>query len=594
MTKRTQLSKNSHPFQGRVPCNGEGTLSSHRLRRLHTFTLYPLPFSFFSKRTQFKAAGKIKISFLVLIIAVFATGYWIGKIKTNPIQPAQTKTEAQKQTFWTCSMHPQIHQDHPGKCPLCGMDLIPVGGTVSQTVGTIEFTPEATKLMEIKTSLVQRKQVSTQIKLIGKLDYDQSRVKSITAWTSGRIDRLFVDYTGMSVRKGDHMVELYSPELISAQTELIEALKSAQTVGQSASDLIRRSVEGTLKAAREKLRLLGVTDDQIKQIESSGTTLDHLTITAPLGGVVIDKMANEGMYLQTGMPIYMIADLSQLWLLLEAYESDLNWLRFGQKVEFSTESLAGKTFSGVISFISPTLNEMTRTVAVRAVVNNSDGQLKPGMFVRGVVDSQVTQDGKVMDASLAGKYICPMHGEVIKDAAGTCDICGMALVKAEDLGYQTASVPAEMPLVIPASAPLITGRKLNKAVVYVKAGDEQHPAFLGREVALGPKAGDYYIVESGLLEGETVVTHGAFKIDSAAQIQAMPSMMTRTPDAPVAAQTEQTLCPVMGNPIDKSVFTEYQGKRVYFCCPSCIDEFNQDPQKYLPLLPQFSKPENKN
>jgi Cu(I)/Ag(I) efflux system membrane fusion protein len=420
------------------------------------------------------------------------------------------------------------------------MDLIPVGGTESKLAGTIELTPEAVKLMEIQTFLVQRKQVETQIKLIGKLDYDQSRIKSITAWTSGRIDRLFVDYIGMPVRKGDHMVELYSPELISAQTELIEALKSAQTVGQSSSDLIRNSVEGTLKAAREKLRLLGVTEDQIKQIESSSVTLDRLTISAPLGGVVIDKMANEGMYVQTGMPIYTIADLSKLWLLLEAYESDLNWLRFGQKVEFSTESLAGKTFSGVISFISPTLNEMTRTVMVRAIVDNPDGQLKPGMFVRGIVEAQVTQDGKVMDASLAGKYICPMHGEVIKAAAGNCDICGMALVKAEDLGYQTASAPAEMPLVIPATAPLITGRKLNKAIVYVKTGDEQHPAFIGREITLGPKAGEYYLVESGLMEGETVVTNGAFKIDSAAQIRAMPSMMTPKSDSSATVPIEQT------------------------------------------------------
>jgi len=543
----------------------------------------------FAKRTQFKTSGKIKTGLLVLIIAVFSAGYITRGFKTNPILPAETKTDTQKPTFWTCSMHPQIQQPKPGKCPLCAMDLIPIGGAESKIAGSIEFTPEAVKLMEIQTSLVQRKQISTQIKLIGKLDYDQSRIKTITAWTNGRIDRLFVDYTGMSVRKGDHMVELYSPELISAQTELIEALKSAKTVGQTSSDLIRNSVEGTLKAAREKLRLLGVTDDQIKQIESSGTPLDRLTINAPLGGVVIDKMAKEGMYIQTGMPIYTIADLSELWLLLEAYESDLNWLRFGQKVEFSTESLAGKTFSGVISFISPTLNEMTRTVAVRAVVDNPDGQLKPGMFVRGIIEAQVTQDGKVMDASLAGKYICPMHGEMVKDTADKCDICGMALVKAEELGYMTASVPAELPLVIPASAPLITGRKLNKAVVYVKAGDEKKTAFIGREVTLGPKAGDYYIVESGLMEGETVVTNGAFKIDSAAQIQAMPSMMTRDIDKPVAAPNEQIICPIMGGVIDKEVFTDYKGKRVYFCCPGCIEEFTKDPEKYVKDLPQFKQ-----
>lgn len=540
-----------------------------------------------TKRTHFHNAGKVKIGLLILIIAVFVVGFWIGNFKTNPIQTQNVSQSETKPTIWTCSMHPQIQQPKPGKCPLCGMDLIPIGGTESKTAGTIEFTPEAVKLMQIQTSLVQKKQVSAQIKLIGKLDYDQSRIKSITAWTSGRIDRLFVDYTGMPVRQGDHMVELYSPELITAQTELREALKSSQTVGQSASDLVRSSVEGTLKAAREKLRLLGVTEEQIKQIESSGDALDHLTINAPLGGVVIEKMANQGMYVETGIPIYTIADLSKIWLLLEAYESDLNWLRFGQKVEFTVESLAGKTFAGTVSFISPTLNPMTRTVAVRAVVDNPDGLLKPGMFVRGQIDVQLTNEGKVMDAALSGKYICPMHGEIIKDAPGKCDICGMALVKAEDLGYKT-TVADQLPLVIPATAPLITGRKLNKAIVYVKAGDEKNPAFIGREVTLGPKAGDYYIVESGLMEGEEVVTNGAFKIDSAAQIQAAPAMMTRDVDIETTA-IEQTICPVMGGKIDKTVFTDYKGKRVYFCCPGCIDTFNKDPEKYLPKLPQFTE-----
>lgn len=540
-----------------------------------------------TKQTHLWNFGKVKISFLILIIAVLVFGYWVGSFKTKPISPAETQNQI-KPTIWTCSMHPQIQQPKPGKCPLCGMDLIPIGGVESKTAGTIEFAPEAIKLMQIQTSIVQRKQVSAQIKLIGKLDYDQTRVKSITSWTSGRIDRLFVDYIGMPVRKGDHMVELYSPELITAQTELLEAYNSVQTVGQSASDLIRRSVEGTLKAAREKLRLLGVTEEQIKQIESSGTTLDHLTINAPLGGIVIEKMANQGMYVETGMPIYTIADLSKIWLLLEAYESDLNWIRFGQKIEFAVESLAGKTFTGVVSFISPTLNPMTRTVAIRALVNNPNGVLKPGMFVRGQIDAQLTADGKVMDASLSGKYLCPMHGEIIKDTAGTCDICGMALVKAEDLGYKTTA-SAELPLVIPATAPLITGRKLDKAIVYIKAGDELHPSFIGREVTLGPKADEYYIVESGLMEGETIVTNGAFKIDSAAQIQAMPSMMTRDADKPAVAPNEQTICPVMGGAVDKEIFTDYKGKRVYFCCPGCIDEFNKDPEKYIKDLPQFKQ-----
>jgi Cu(I)/Ag(I) efflux system membrane fusion protein len=237
------------------------------------------------------------------------------------------------------------------------------------------------------------------------------------------------------------------------------------------------------------------------------------------------------------------------------------------------------------------LDEMTRTVKVRAVVDNPDGTLKPGMFIRGMIYAQLTREGKVMDASLAGKYICPMHGEIIKDAAGTCDICGMNLVRGEELGYQVAEESRQAPLVIAATAPLITGRGLNKAIVYVQGGTPQHPVFVGREVTLGPKAGDFYIVESGLMEGEKVVTHGAFKIDSAAQIQAIPSMMTKEMESekPVVVSGEQTICPVMGNPIDKTVFTEYKGKKVYFCCPGCIEEFHKDPEKYIKDLPQFKE-----
>ncbi len=543
-----------------------------------------------TKRTQFLNTIAAKAGFLILLLGVFAAG-WFTKVLVTPEGTYTPSTKVQpNEAIWTCSMHPQVRQPQPGKCPLCGMDLIPVGGSDSHASGVIEFTPDAVKLMEIQTSRVERKSVATDIRLIGKIDYDQTRIKSITAWTGGRLDRLFVDYTGMTVRKGDHMVQLYSPELISAQTELLEAVKSVQNIASNSSDLIRRSIEGTLKASEEKLRLLGITDEQIQQIKTSGQILDHLTINSPIGGVVIDKMANEGMYVDTGMAIYTIADLSKLWLILDAYESDLKWLRYGQKVEFTTESIPGQTFEAVVSFISPVLNEMTRTVKIRAVVDNTDSTLKPGMFIRAKIHSPIAANGSIIEPSLMGKYICPMHGEIIHDAPGVCDICGMKLAAAQELGYQTVSEPNQLPLVIPATAPLITGRKLNKAIVYIKVAGE-HPSFLGKEITLGPKAGDVYIVESGLMEGEDVVTNGAFKIDSAAQIQAMPSMMTQ----PVESEeegTEQTLCPIMGNPIDKTVFTEYQGKKVYFCCPGCIDEFNKDPEKYVPQLPQFKTTEH--
>jgi Cu(I)/Ag(I) efflux system membrane fusion protein len=458
----------------------------------------------------------------VLLIAAFIAGL-LARPKPSEQAPAgSAETGAQKITEWTCSMHPQIRQPKPGKCPLCAMDLIPLEmGAIGER--QIEFSEAAKKLMEIETSAVERKFVTAEIRMVGKIDYDESRVKYITAWTPGRIDRLYVDYTGLPASKGDHMVYLYSPDLLSAQAELIQAAKSAQNISAGSSELINRSILATLDAAREKLRLLGLTPQQISDIEKSGKPVDHLTIYAPIGGIVIHKNATEGMYVQTGTKIYTIADLSKLWVKLDAYESDMMWLRYGQEVEFTTEAYPGEVFKGQITFIDPVLNAKTRTVKLRVNVDNPDGKLKPGMFVRAVVRAGVAGAGRVMDTAMSGKWICPMHPEIVKEASGNCDICQMPLKTAESLGYVTVDTSGAAPLVIPASAPLITGKR---AVVYVQLPNTEKPTYEGREIVLGLRATDYYIVESGLAEGEIVVTSGNFKIDSALQIQAKPSMMS--------------------------------------------------------------------
>jgi Cu(I)/Ag(I) efflux system membrane fusion protein len=278
-----------------------------------------------------------------------------------------------------------------------------------------------------------------------------------------------------------------------------------------------------LEAASEKLRLLGLTEEQIETIEKTGQPTDYITIYAPIGGIVINKHVTEGTYVQTGTKIYTIADLSQLWVQLDAYESDMTWIRYGQEVEFTTEAYPGEVFKGQISFISPTVNPRTRTIKVRLNVSNPEEKLKPDMFVRAIVRSKIASGGKVMDADMAGKWICPMHPSVVKETTGKCDICRMNLVTTESLGFLKAELPDQAPLVIPATAALITGKR---AVVYVRKPNAEKPTFEGREVVLGPRAGDYYLVKTGLTEGEVVVTKGNFKIDSALQIQAKPSMMS--------------------------------------------------------------------
>jgi len=318
------------------------------------------------------------------------------------------------------------------------------------------------------------------------------------------------------------MVYLYSPELISAQAEFLQAAKSVQNIKPDSSELIKRSIRATLEAASEKLRLLGLTEKQIEKIEETGQPTDYITIYAPIGGIVINKHVTEGTYVQTGTKVYTIADLSQLWVQLDAYESDMMWIRYGQEVEFTTESYPGELFKGQISFISPTVNPKTRTIKVRLNVSNPEGKLKPDMFVRAIVRSKIASGAKVMAADMAGKWICPMHPSVVKDNTGKCDICQMDLVTTESLGYVKAELPDQAPLVIPAAAALRTGKR---AVVYVQIPDANKPTFEGREVVLGPRAGDYYLVREGLMEGEVVVSKGNFKIDSALQIQARPSMM---------------------------------------------------------------------
>jgi len=460
----------------------------------------------------------------LLVGAAFLVGVLITGPGETPSEAPAGHDHAAGQAevqWWTCSMHPNVKLPEPGLCPICRMDLIPVAAAESAAEGPTELkmSPAAVALAGIRTAPVRRNIARREVRLSGKLAYDETRVKTITAWVPGRIERLYVDYTGIAVKQGDHLAELYSPELYAAQEELIQA---AKRVPADAKSLGRASALATLEATREKFRLWGLTDAQIRQIEKRGAPSDRMTIYSPIAGVVVHKNALQGLYVSTGSRIYTVADLSRVWVILDAYESDLPWLRFGQEVDISVQALPGRAFQGRIAFIDPVLDEKTRTVKVRLSLENPDGALKPGLFAQAVVHSVTDARGQAVNPAMAGKWVSPMHPEIVKDHPGQCDVCGMDLVRAEDLGIVNVPSGDQLPLVVPAGAVLLTGKR---AIVYVRKPGMDEPVFEGREVVLGGRAGDVYIVLGGLAEGEEEVVNGNFKIDSAMQIAAKPSMM---------------------------------------------------------------------
>ncbi|MBN1163958.1 MAG: efflux RND transporter periplasmic adaptor subunit [Candidatus Krumholzibacteriota bacterium] len=430
---------------------------------------------------------------VLIVITAFALGFLLRGSGESPpgheMSHEDTGAAGRKpqSTIWTCSMHPQIQLREPGKCPICFMDLIPVeSGDDGEELGErqLKMTKSAALLAGIQTTPAVRKFVEAKIRMTGNIDYDETGIAYITAWMPGRLELIFANYTGVTVTKGDPLASIYSPALVSAQEELIQARRAVESISKSENQIFKGTTETTLDAARKKLLLYGLTEEQIKHIELSSETSDHLTINAPRGGTVIEKNVWEGMYVNTGTRIYTIADLSRVWIFFQAYQSDLPWLDVGRDVEFTSLAFPGNRFIGKITFIDPVFDEKTRSVNIRVEADNRLGRLKPGMFVSGTVSSILNIRGEAVDKATA--------------------------------------VISEAPLVIPVTAPLVTGKR---AVVYIKLPETEMPVFEGREVELGPRAGDYYIVKSGLIEGELVVTNGAFKIDSELQILARPSMM---------------------------------------------------------------------
>ena len=467
---------------------------------------------------KFPNIGKFGILILGILIGLGINYLWRVRPEPRPAPPvALDKTKPQEP--------PPVAHDH-GRMPMPQAGDETITSPASKTP-SLKLGESAQKLAEIAVSEVAYRPLTKEIRTVGKLNYDESRLAYVTARIDGRIDRLFANFTGVVIKQGDHLALLYSPELVSAQTEYLLSLKNLERIKDSKIKEIVENSRTMVEASRNKMLLYGITPDDIRQIEERGEAQARLVITAPIGGTVIQKDALEGKYVKTGDPLYTIADLSRVWLYIDVYEYDLPWIKFGQYVEVTAESFPGARFSGRLVFINPFLNEETRTVKVRVNMENKEGKLKPGMYANAYIKVKISRGGRVEMADLEGKYMCPMHPEVVREEPGSCPICGMKLEPIGGLLGKLASgetgvgfkASAKGVLSVPRSAVMDTGQR---KLVYI----ERSPGvYEPREVEVGPQAGDYYPALSGLKAGEKVVTAGNLLIDSQMQISGKPSLI---------------------------------------------------------------------
>ena len=340
---------------------------------------------------------------------------------------------------WTCVMHPTVKMPEPGSCPVCKMDLIPI-----YEGSGLELTEQQKALIPVRTEPVAFREVSREIRTVGVLDYNETRMAYASTRISGWIEDLHIDFTGINVREGDELLSIYSPELVTAQEEYLTALKSIEELQNTEYPELRRSIEQTLAAAKSKLELYGLTLDQIEGIRDRGEVSTTLPLFAPIAGTVVHMNVTQGQHVNKGMNLYHIADLNSLWIMADVYEYELPWIYMGQAVEIAAQSMPGQTFSGKVTYIYPFFDTQTRTQKVQIEVPNPTGRLRPGMYVTLLIKptlAEIYTQGAIITVSEAeGKWVCPMHPEEQSDEFGECSICGMDLVERAEASTPTETI----------------------------------------------------------------------------------------------------------------------------------------------------------
>ena len=375
---------------------------------------------------------------------------------------SETPAVAQKKVlYWVDPMHPAYKSDKPGKAPDCGMELVPVyadgAGPATSTVtgyANVKLAPDRQQLIGVQTGMTEMRSLGRSVRTVGRVAVDETRLYKITTKFDGYIEKLYANVTGQQIRKGQPLFSVYSPDLLATQQEYLLALRAAK---QSPS---------LLAAARQRLLLWDVTPAEIRELERTGTARKSVTIDSPTNGYVLNKIAVAGARVTSGEPLFEIANLDHVWIQADVYESELPFIRLGASATTTLSYVPGRTWTGRVTFIAPTVDPMTRTVKVRSEFDNADGALKPDMF-----------------------------GDVV------------------------IQQPARQVVVVPDSAVLQTG---TRSVVFVVKGDG---TFEPREVSVGTKSEQFYEVRSGLTAGEKVVTQANFLIDSESRLKAALSGM---------------------------------------------------------------------
>ena len=366
--------------------------------------------------------------------------------------------------YWQAPMNPAYIRNEPGKSPM-GMDLVPVfeeEGEEKVPASVIRIDPVTIQNMGVRLGRVMRKPLVRNIRTYGTVAYDERRMKVVSAWVGGRIDKLYVNFTGVEVKKGDPLAELYSPALVSTQQELILALETRGRLWALGNQESLKSASHLVEATKQRLLLWGITKDQIDEIEKTRKVRTHMTIHAPIGGIVTDKKIFEGEYVKEGQRLYTIADLSTVWVLADVYEYELPWVRNGMPAQMELSYIPGKRFEGKVLYVYPYMDEKTRTAKLRLEFKNSRYQLKPGMYANIYLNPRISADS----------------------------------------------------LVIPQEAVIDSGvRKL----VFVSLGKGK---FQAREVKIGVESAENeFQVLKGLHEGEEIVVSGQFMMDSESRLQ---------------------------------------------------------------------------